>query len=131
MFDWLAARPGRTGQRLPDQPTIPLTPDEHQAFDALCRQLPAGTGFGSQLARVRRSAAATTAIGVLLVVGGGAWIIAWLSLSVAAAFVGVLVQALGFAAVAEAQGIRLRPDESAAPPEASPLQHDARRRRGQ
>ena len=131
MFDWFAARPGHTGQRLPDQPTIPLTPDERQAFDALCRQLPARPGFRPRLARVRRSAAATTAVGVLLVVGGGAWIIAWLSVSVAAAFVGVLVQALGFAAVAETQRIRLRPDGSAAPPEASLLQHDARRRRAQ
>lgn len=129
MFDWFAARPPQVGQPSLDQPSIPLTDDERHVFDALSRQLPLRPGVPARLARLRRSGGASLVVGALLVFAGGAWIIAWLPVSVVVAFGGVVVQAVGFATAVEAQ-VRLRRDGSVAPLEASPPRHDAPRRPG-
>lgn len=129
MFDWFAAQPPRPNEPVRDRPSIPLTDEEREAFNQLCRQVGrrraarATPGWwGSGWARL--------ALGVVLVAVGSVWCIAWLRASVVASFTGVVVQALGFALVFSSEPVRLRPDGSGAPLEASLPQPGAPRRQG-
>lgn len=129
MFDWFAAQPSRPNEPARDQPSIPLTEEERAAFTQLCGQVgvrraarPAAPSWSSGWARL--------AVGVALVVIGSVWCIAWLRASVAASFIGVVVQAIGLGMVFGSDRVRPRPDGSVVPLAASLPQPGAPRHPG-
>lgn len=127
MFHWFAARPPRSEQPTQDRPSIPLTPDEEEAFERLSREI----------GRTRASLSSlhwAMPLGLVpaagLMVAGAVWSLAWLSVSVPLSFTGIIALAAGLAATIESQGLRLRPAESVAPIEASLPQPGGPGRRG-
>jgi hypothetical protein len=107
MFDWFAARPGPGGGPI-DRPTVPLTPAEREAFERISSTLQHQHRTRTRLAPLARLPRLLTALGLLpvglvVVVLGAVWTVAWLASSVPAAFLGVLVQAGGIWLVVSSQ----------------------------
>jgi Flp pilus assembly protein TadB len=131
MFDWFAARPPRPEEPAGDRPTIPLTSDERAAFDSLSGQLERRRRAPSLSALSRwMGELGTLPAGLALVVAGGVWCIAWLTVSVLLSFAGVVIQAVGLWLVIDYQRLRTQRAGAAVPPEASQQQPHAQRRRG-
>jgi hypothetical protein len=130
MFDWSAPRPPRTEEPILDRPTIPLTAEERRTFESLSRQARAGRAPSGKLAALvaRAGGWAGLPAGLVLVIGGGIWCLAWLTTSVVVSFLGVLVQAVGLGVVLDAERLRRRRAGSAARPAASRAQTHAHRR---
>lgn len=107
MFDWFAARPGPGGGPM-DRPTVPLTPAEREAFERISSTLQHQRRTRTRLAPLARLPRLLTALGLLplgivVLVLGAVWTVAWLAASVPAAFLGVLAQAGGIWLVVRSQ----------------------------
>lgn len=129
MFDWFAARAPRPEEPATDRPSIPLTSYEREAFAALSRELgrrPRRTD--GWLARLRTLPALP--YGVVLALSGAVWCVAWLGVSVALSFLGVLLQGAGIALVIESRRVSQQRVGSVAPLAAAPPRPPAQRRRG-